>query len=166
MSVWWDYVSELRSPTGILFIPQVIYEYGERWWNSVDRWKFLIFPPEICGSSSSSHLVPSKRKGRREYWIWSWDIFVFILVTYHIIYNISHITNHISYHVSYISYDIFFFLTRIKPQWPVTVSPTFKGSSKGSFAFWTTGHHLSRNTAPVHSLQMLFPVIPVLLYVF
>jgi hypothetical protein len=26
------------------------------------------------------------------------------------------------------------------------LSPTFKGSSKGSFAFWTIGHHLSRNT--------------------
>jgi hypothetical protein len=41
------------------------------------------------------------------------------------------------------------------------LSPTFKGSSKGSFAFWTIGHHLSRNTTPVHSLHMLFPVTPV-----
>jgi hypothetical protein len=39
------------------------------------------------------------------------------------------------------------------------LSPTFKGSSKGSFAFWTTGHHLSRNTTPVHSLHTLFSVI-------
>jgi hypothetical protein len=27
----WDYVSELRSPTGLLFIPQVICEHGEPW---------------------------------------------------------------------------------------------------------------------------------------
>jgi hypothetical protein len=26
------------------------------------------------------------------------------------------------------------------------LSPTFKGSSKGSYAFGTIGHHLSRNT--------------------
>jgi hypothetical protein len=28
-SIVWDYISELRPPTGLLFIPQVIYEYGE-----------------------------------------------------------------------------------------------------------------------------------------
>jgi hypothetical protein len=27
MSMGWDYVSELRPPMGVLFIPQVIYEY-------------------------------------------------------------------------------------------------------------------------------------------
>jgi hypothetical protein len=37
MSMGWDYVSELRRPTGILFIPQVIYEHGEPWWNDIDR---------------------------------------------------------------------------------------------------------------------------------
>jgi hypothetical protein len=40
------------------------------------------------------------------------------------------------------------------------LSPTFKVSSKGSSAFWTIGHNLSRNTTPVHSLHMLFQVIP------
>jgi hypothetical protein len=28
MSMGRDYVSELRPPTGLLFIPQVIYEHG------------------------------------------------------------------------------------------------------------------------------------------
>jgi hypothetical protein len=28
----WDYVSELRPPTGLLFIPRMICEHGERWW--------------------------------------------------------------------------------------------------------------------------------------
>jgi hypothetical protein len=27
------------SPTGLLFVPQMIYEYGERWWNDIDRGK-------------------------------------------------------------------------------------------------------------------------------
>jgi hypothetical protein len=31
-------MSELRTPTGLLlFIPQVIYDYGELWWNDIDR---------------------------------------------------------------------------------------------------------------------------------
>jgi hypothetical protein len=37
MSMWWDDVSELRPPTGLLFIPQLIYEYGEPRWNDTDR---------------------------------------------------------------------------------------------------------------------------------
>jgi hypothetical protein len=36
MSMGWDYVSELRPPTGLLFIPQMIYEYGQPWWNDID----------------------------------------------------------------------------------------------------------------------------------
>jgi hypothetical protein len=43
----WDYVSEMRSPTGILFIPQVIYEHGESWWNNIIRRKLLFCPPEL-----------------------------------------------------------------------------------------------------------------------
>jgi hypothetical protein len=35
MSMMWDYVSELWPPTGLLFIPQVIYEFGELRWNDM-----------------------------------------------------------------------------------------------------------------------------------
>jgi hypothetical protein len=28
---------ELQPPVGLLFIPQVTYEYGETWWNDIDR---------------------------------------------------------------------------------------------------------------------------------
>jgi hypothetical protein len=35
----WDYVSELRPSTCVLFIPQLIYECGERWWNDINRGK-------------------------------------------------------------------------------------------------------------------------------
>jgi hypothetical protein len=34
---WVEAVSELRPQTGLLFIPQVIYEYGQRWWNDIYR---------------------------------------------------------------------------------------------------------------------------------
>jgi hypothetical protein len=34
-----DNVSELLSLTDILFIPLMIYEYGERRWNDIDRGK-------------------------------------------------------------------------------------------------------------------------------
>jgi hypothetical protein len=33
MSMGWDHVSELRPPTGLLFIPHMIHEYGEPRWN-------------------------------------------------------------------------------------------------------------------------------------
>jgi hypothetical protein len=32
-----DYVSELLPLTDVLFIPQMIYENGEPWWNDIDR---------------------------------------------------------------------------------------------------------------------------------
>jgi hypothetical protein len=44
-----NYVSELRPQTGLLFIPQVINERGEAWWNDVDRGRHLMRPPELSG---------------------------------------------------------------------------------------------------------------------
>jgi hypothetical protein len=61
MSMGRDHVSELRPPTGLLFIPQVIYEHGEPWWNDNDRGK-LIHPPELSGNPTSSHLVARQEK--------------------------------------------------------------------------------------------------------
>jgi hypothetical protein len=46
MSMGSDYVSELRPPTVLLFIPQVINEHGEPWWNDVDGGRLLIRPLE------------------------------------------------------------------------------------------------------------------------
>jgi hypothetical protein len=37
--MWWGYVSELRLPTGLLFIPQIIYWHGRPRWNDIDRTK-------------------------------------------------------------------------------------------------------------------------------
>jgi phage pi2 protein 07 len=51
-----DDVSELRSPTDLLFIPQVIYEHGKPRWDAIDGGK-VIRPSELTGRASSSHLV-------------------------------------------------------------------------------------------------------------
>jgi hypothetical protein len=54
MSIRSDYVSELPPPTGILFTPYVIHEYGAPWWNDdVDRGKLLTRPPEVSGNPIS-----------------------------------------------------------------------------------------------------------------
>jgi hypothetical protein len=45
---------------GPLFIPQVIYEHGETWWNDIDRGKLLRLP-EISGNPMSSHLVAKQK---------------------------------------------------------------------------------------------------------
>jgi hypothetical protein len=39
MIMGWDYVSDLWPPTGLMFIPQMIYEYGESQWNDIDMGK-------------------------------------------------------------------------------------------------------------------------------
>jgi hypothetical protein len=53
MSMGWGYVSELRSPTGLLFISQVIYEYRERRWDDTDREKRKNWR-ETCPSATLS----------------------------------------------------------------------------------------------------------------
>jgi hypothetical protein len=57
MSMGWDYVSELWPPVGLLFILQMIYEYGEPWWNDIGS----VNPKsqkETCPSAilSTSHI--------------------------------------------------------------------------------------------------------------
>jgi hypothetical protein len=56
MSIGKDYISELWPLMGLLFISQMIYDYGEPWWNNMDReYKrtrrksvpVLLCPPEI-----------------------------------------------------------------------------------------------------------------------
>jgi hypothetical protein len=44
MSMRWDNVSELRPPTGLLFIPCITYEHGEPWWSDIDRRNLPILP--------------------------------------------------------------------------------------------------------------------------
>jgi hypothetical protein len=44
ISKGWDYVSEMHLPTSVLFIPLVIYEHGEPWWNDIDG--FTSHPKE------------------------------------------------------------------------------------------------------------------------
>jgi hypothetical protein len=75
MSIVWDYVSELRPQTFLLFIHQMIYEHGEPWWNDIDRRKPLIRPPELSHNLTSSHLIARRRNRRREWWIWPCEVF-------------------------------------------------------------------------------------------
>jgi hypothetical protein len=77
MSMGWDYVSELLPPTDILFIPHVIYEKGEQWWNDIKRGKLLILPTEVSDNRASSHLLSNRRNGRTQRWIWFCEIFFF-----------------------------------------------------------------------------------------
>jgi hypothetical protein len=55
----------LWPPTGLLFIPQVIYEHGEPWWNGIKRGN-LINPSEFSGSPTSSHLVAKQEELTKE----------------------------------------------------------------------------------------------------
>jgi hypothetical protein len=40
----------------------VKYEYGEPWWNDIDRLILLIRPPELSRHSLSSHLVANQEE--------------------------------------------------------------------------------------------------------
>jgi hypothetical protein len=75
VSMGWVYVCELRPPACLFFIPQV-YEYGELWWNNIDRLKLLIRPPELC--QSYQHLGAGRMKGRKEWWIWTCEVLSFL----------------------------------------------------------------------------------------
>jgi hypothetical protein len=67
------------STIGPTVHPQTIYEHGEPWWNDIDRENLLTRPPELSGNHTSSHLVASRRNGRRKWWIWPSEVFLFIL---------------------------------------------------------------------------------------
>jgi hypothetical protein len=54
-----NYVSEPLPRTDILFIPQMIYEYGERWWKDTDRGK----RKNSVKTLSQFHFVHHKSQG-------------------------------------------------------------------------------------------------------
>jgi hypothetical protein len=53
MSLGWDHVSELWLQLDLLFIPQMIYDHGEPWWNDISRGRLLIHLPELSGNPTS-----------------------------------------------------------------------------------------------------------------
>jgi hypothetical protein len=73
------YVSELRPLTGLLFIPQMMCEHGEPWWNDTDRVKLQFRSPELSGNPASSHLVASRRNLAKEIMNLALEAFLFIL---------------------------------------------------------------------------------------
>jgi hypothetical protein len=52
----WDHISELRPPTGLLFISQMTYMSMERRWNDIDRGKRKNSEENL----SQSHYVYNK----------------------------------------------------------------------------------------------------------
>jgi hypothetical protein len=66
MSMGQDFVSELRPPAGLFFIPEVIYEYGESLWNNdVVRGK-LICPLQLSGNLYQQSRLVAKQEERGE----------------------------------------------------------------------------------------------------
>jgi hypothetical protein len=62
---WWDCLSELRPPTSLLFIPNVIHEYWKPWWDAdAGRWKLLTRSPELSGNPTSRFIW--KQVGRMD----------------------------------------------------------------------------------------------------
>jgi hypothetical protein len=52
-----DYVSELRPPTGLYFIPHIIYEHGEPWWKTPDSSTRALWQ-----SYQQSYLAPKQEE--------------------------------------------------------------------------------------------------------
>jgi hypothetical protein len=69
------YVSELRPPTGLLFIPQKIHEHGEQRWNDIERGRpknsgktpvpVSLCPPQIPHGLTQARIWASAVRGRR-----------------------------------------------------------------------------------------------------
>jgi hypothetical protein len=61
-------VSELLPPSVLMFIPQVIYEHVEPWWNDIDREKIPHSSTRALWQSyQQSNLVAIRKNGRREF---------------------------------------------------------------------------------------------------
>jgi hypothetical protein len=65
---------------GRLFIPQVIYEHGEPWWNDINRGKLLICPQELSGSPLTESFGRKQEEWVKGMRIWPHKVFLFILV--------------------------------------------------------------------------------------
>jgi hypothetical protein len=90
MSTGWDYVSELRPLTGLLFIPQVIYEYGatvEWYWQEKlkELWQkpvpVLLCPPRIPHALTRARTRASAVR-RRRLIAWAWHGLLFTLIDF------------------------------------------------------------------------------------
>jgi hypothetical protein len=64
MSTGWDYVSELRPPTGLLFISpdDSLYEHGEPWWDDIDRGNSWFVHQSPWQSYQQSHIVAKQEE--------------------------------------------------------------------------------------------------------
>jgi hypothetical protein len=65
MTIWREYVSELRILTALLFPLQMIYEYGESKWNNSDRGKPKNLERTLFQRSFSHHKFHMHRPWRK-----------------------------------------------------------------------------------------------------
>jgi hypothetical protein len=65
MSMEWNCVSELGSPTGLLFIPQMIFDYGEPWWSDADRGKLKNLEKNLSQCDFAHHKSPGAKPDLR-----------------------------------------------------------------------------------------------------
>jgi hypothetical protein len=61
-----NYASKLWPPICLLLILQMIYAYGELWWNNISKGKLLICPLELSSIPTSSHLVVTQEELGKE----------------------------------------------------------------------------------------------------
>jgi hypothetical protein len=63
---WWNYIERERLLIHIclLFILQVLHEQRETRWNDINGERLLIRPPELSGNPTSCHLAASRRNGQ------------------------------------------------------------------------------------------------------
>jgi hypothetical protein len=66
MSVGWDYVSELRPPKGLFFIPRMIYEQREPRWNDANKENSWFFHHSSL-AVVPSHPIACRSDGRQEW---------------------------------------------------------------------------------------------------
>jgi hypothetical protein len=77
-SCWWVILFLWTAATN----GPVDYPSCDIWaWRSIVEWNRqgkLISPPELSGAATSTHLVASRKNGRRKLWIWHCEILLFI----------------------------------------------------------------------------------------
>jgi hypothetical protein len=87
-------ISELQPPTGLLFIPNVIYEYGTPWWNDTNREK-LKNSEKTCPSVTLSITNVTKTDMRAKQGLRGSDPFTGNISTGHIstMLHLPHVSN-------------------------------------------------------------------------
>jgi hypothetical protein len=74
----WDYAFELRSPTILLLILQVMYERGVPRWNDMGRGNSW-FVHQSSLAVLPAAILQQTENGWSEWWMWPCEVYLFIL---------------------------------------------------------------------------------------